>query len=157
MSSSRRCAAADDSLLLSMHNAVFHHEGRYAANHEAHDEKPISFLRGLRAGRLGLRGYWVVAILLVVAKSGQAQTMERLTFQQAIDRAIMENPTVAQATAGIMRAEAILEQVRSSSLPSLAATFSTSVTNPVRFNTGGTSVTVVPPVQTTTTPTFAVP
>ncbi len=86
-----------------------------------------------------------------------AQTMERLTFQQAIDRAIMANPTVQQATAGIMRAEAILQQVHSTSLPQLNASLSTNFANPVRFTTGGTTATVVPPVQTVTTAGLNVP
>ena len=79
--------------------------------------------------------------------------MERLTFQQAIDRATTNNPTVAQAMAGIMRAEAILQQVRSSSLPALGLTTAVNVTNPVKF--GGQAV--VPGVQTQTTPALGVP
>jgi len=83
--------------------------------------------------------------------------MERLTFQQAVDRAIMANPTVAQATAGIMHAEAILQQVHSTSLPQLNATMATNFENPVQFSNGGTTVTVLPPVQTQTTGTLGVP
>ena len=104
-----------------------------------------------------MRKAFLIGVSLLAASTAQAQTMERLTFQQAIDRAIAANPTVAQATTGIMRAEAILEQVHSSSLPALAATFATSATTPVKFNNGGSTVTVVPPVQTTTTPTLLVP
>ena len=82
-----------------------------------------------------------------------AQAIERISFQQAIERATRNNPTVQQATAGIMRAEAILQQVRSSSLPALALTTATNITNPVKF--GGQSV--IPAVQTQTTPAFGVP
>ena len=82
-----------------------------------------------------------------------AQTIERLTFAQAIDRATKNNPTVAQATAGIMRAEAILQQVRSSSLPTLSASLATNLTNPVKF--GG--QTVIPGVQTQTAASLGVP
>lgn len=99
-----------------------------------------------------LRGLAVAAAVLVAA-SAEAQTLERLTFQEAIDRATKNNPTVAQATAGIMRAEAILQQVRSSSLPSLALTTAVNVTNPVKF--GGQAV--VPGVQTQTIPALGVP
>ena len=95
-----------------MHNLVFHHEGH--ENREGH-ERGMAF-RGLRFHR-ELRGLIVAAILLGAANSALAQTLERLTFAQAIDRATKNNPTVAQATTGIMRAEAILQQVRSSSLP----------------------------------------
>jgi outer membrane protein TolC len=82
-----------------------------------------------------------------------AQPLERLTFAQAIERAIANNPTIAQATAGITRAEAILQQVRSSSLPALAATTAIDITNPVSFS----GQNIVPAVQTQTTPTFGVP
>jgi len=98
---------------------------------------------------------FVVAIVTVfgVPLSGSAQTLERLTFQQAVDRAIRNNPTVAQATADIMRAEAILQQVRSSSLPSLTASLATILASPVKFDQG----TIVPAVQTQTNATFGVP
>ena len=102
---------------------------------------------------MGVRGFTVVAIVLVASHSALAQGLERLTFQQAIDRAVRNNPTVAQATAGIMRSEAILQQVRSTSLPSLGLGSAVNVTNPVKF--GGASV--VPAVQTQTTPTLGVP
>ena len=105
----------------------------------------------------GLRGFTCVAILLVAASSALAQGLERLTFQEAIDRAIRNNPTVAQATAGIMRAEAILQQVRSSSLPALALGMTTTFSNPVKFDTATGPATVVPGIQTQTTPTLGVP
>ena len=102
---------------------------------------------------IGLRGFPVAAMLLVATNSAQAQGLERLTFQQAIERAIRSNPTVAQATAGITRAEAILQQVGSSSLPALAVSMATTISNPVKF--GGQSV--VPAVQTQTAPALGVP
>src|SRR2546422_4559895 len=101
----------------------------------------------------GRRGFTCVSMLLVAATSAGAQGLERLTFQQAIERAIRSTPTVAQATAGIMRAEAVLQQVRSTSLPSLALGTAVNVTNPVKF--AGASV--GPAVQTQTTPTLGVP
>jgi outer membrane protein len=102
-----------------------------------------------------------IAIALVVCSVGAglqtrpavAQTIERITFQQAIDRAIRNNPTIAEATTGIMRAEAILQQVRSSSLPALGLAMTTTATNPVKFG----DVSVIPVVQTQTTPTLGVP
>jgi outer membrane protein TolC len=83
--------------------------------------------------------------------------MERLTFQQAIDRAVMNNPTVARATEGIMRAEALLQQVRSSSLPNLSLTTAVNFTNPVKFDFEGRTATVVPGIQTQTTPNLGIP
>ena len=95
----------------------------------------------------------VAVAALLTATTAHAQPLERLTFQQAVDRAIQNNPTIAQATTGIMRAEAILQQVRSSSLPTLAAGMTTTFSNPVKFG----NQSVVPAVQTQTIPTFAVP
>jgi outer membrane protein TolC len=82
-----------------------------------------------------------------------AQGLERLTFAQAIERAINNNPTVAQAATGIVRAESILQQVRSSSLPALGAAMTVNITNPVKFD----NLSVVPGVQTQTTPTLGIP
>jgi outer membrane protein TolC len=89
----------------------------------------------------------------IAATSSSAQGIERLTFQEAIDRATRNNPTVAQATAGIMRAEAILQQVRSSSLPALAATVAINISNPVKFS----GQSIVPAVQTQSAANFGVP
>lgn len=94
-----------------------------------------------------------VLLLTVFPCGAEAQGLERLTFAQAIERAMANNPTVAQAATGIMRAEAILQQVRSSSFPTLGASMAVNITNPVKFD----NLTVVPAVQTQTTPTFSVP
>src|SRR5262245_7748143 len=94
-----------------------------------------------------------VAVFLIAASSVQAQGLERLTFAQAIERAIANNPTIAQATTGIVRAESILQQVRSSSLPALGLAMTTTATNPVKFD----NVSVIPAVQTQTIPTLGVP
>ena len=105
----------------------------------------------------GLRGLTVAAILLVAAHAVRAQGLEQLTFQEAIDRATRNNPTIAQATAGIMRAEALLQQVRSSSLANLSLSSAVNFTNPVKFDTGSGTATVVPGIQTQTTPLLGVP
>jgi outer membrane protein TolC len=94
-----------------------------------------------------------VLLLVLVPSTVLAQALERLTFAQAIERAIANNPTIAQATAGIMRAEAVLQQVRSSSLPAIGLAMTTTVTNPVKFD----GASVVPAVQTQTIPTLGVP
>jgi len=97
------------------------------------------------------------SILCVVVFAGafvSAQAIERLTFQQAIDRAVSSNPTIGQAAAGIMRAEAILQQVRSSALPSINATFTTTVIAPVTRFSGAS---IVPRTQTQTQGGLTVP
>lgn len=101
-----------------------------------------------------LRAIAVVIAVALQAHAAQAQTVERLTFQQAIDRAAQANPTIAQAAAGIMRAEAILQQVRSSALPSVNATFTTNVIAPVTSFSGSS---IVPRTQTQTLGGLTVP
>jgi outer membrane protein TolC len=121
-----------------MDNAVNHHEGRSATS------------------RTGLLRVVTVAAWLVAATAAQAQppVIRRLTFQQAVDQAMRSNPNVGQAAAGIMRAEAILQQVRASSFPSLGATFATNVIGPVpEFSGAG----IVPRTQTQTVVTLAAP
>ena len=129
-----------------MRNRVVNHEDHeVCVNHEGHD--------GLRALRGFVSVLIVAAIVLGAVNSALAQTLEQLTFAQAIDRATKNNPTVAQAVADIMRAEAILQQVRSSSLPSLGASLATSIVNPVKFG----DQSIVPAVQTQTTAALGVP
>jgi outer membrane protein TolC len=82
------------------------------------------------------------------------QTIEQMTFEEAVRRAVTSHPTLQQAAAGILRAEAVLQQVRSRSLPSVDATFSTNVIDPVtRFS--GTSIN--PRTQTVTSASVSVP
>ena len=50
-------------------------------------------------------------------------TMEAITLDEAVQRALKNNPTVAQAAEGVLRAEALLQQARAVTLPSVAATF----------------------------------
>ena len=97
----------------------------------------------------------VVASCLVVAPAAaSAQTIEQMTFEAAVQRAIEQNPTVEQAAEGILRAEAILRQVGSSSLPSLSATFNTTVIAPLTEFSG---TSIVPRTQTQTAASLAVP
>jgi outer membrane protein TolC len=72
-----------------------------------------------------VRGCWVfLAFVMTYVGSGLSQTLyaqppvvvERVTFQQAIDRAIANNPSAAVAAAGILRAEGLLAQARSAML-----------------------------------------
>jgi len=59
------------------------------------------------------------AVLVLIAAAVYAQppvVVERVTFQQAIDRATANNPSAAVAAAGILRAEGLLAQARSAML-----------------------------------------
>jgi len=100
---------------------------------------------------------WCTVLLLAVA-GGQvrlnAQTIERVTFEEAVRRAVTSHPTVQQAAAGILRAESILQQVRARSLPSVEASFGTSVIDPVTSFAGNS---INPRTQTVTTAGLTVP
>jgi outer membrane protein TolC len=79
---------------------------------------------------------FVVAVVAYVA-SGFGATIhaqapavvERVTFQQAIDRAIANNPSVAIAAAGILRAEGLLAQARAASLVQVTGSIQTTTLN----------------------------
>ena len=83
-----------------------------------------------------------------------AQTMERVTFEEAVRRAIANHPTMQRAAADILRAGAILQQVRGRALPSVDATFATNVIDPVTRFSGSA---IFPRTQTVTTAAVAVP
>ena len=69
----------------------------------------------------------MVAVFLF-ASTAYAQTtpppMESVTLDQAVERAIKNNPTVAQAAQGILRAEGLLQQARAATMPYVTANFS---------------------------------
>lgn len=92
-----------------------------------------------RAWGLWTRGSLIAIALAALAASARAQTpppptapIDTLTFGQAIERAIMRNPSIAQAAAGILRAESILRQVRAGTLPSINGNVATTTINTVR-------------------------
>jgi outer membrane protein TolC len=76
----------------------------------------------------------LVSALILIAASASAQELplEKITFDEAVQRAIANNPTVEQAAAGILRAEGILQQVRSFSLPLVDAALTTTTIGPVQ-------------------------
>jgi outer membrane protein TolC len=66
-------------------------------------------------------------VLLALAAPSFAQTtpaMESVTLEQAVERALKNNPTVAQASQGILRAEGLLQQARASAMPFVTANLS---------------------------------
>jgi len=97
----------------------------------------------------------LLAIVLVVRPAVAAgQTIEVITFDEAVTRAIKNNPTIQQAAAGIIRAEALLQQTRALSLPSVDATARTNVIGPVPEFSGRN---IVPRSQLNANIVFAVP
>jgi outer membrane protein TolC len=94
----------------------------------------------------------IAAVLLPHAASAQA--IERITFDEAIRRAVTNNPTVQQAASAVMRAEALFQQVRAASRPSIDASISANMVEPVASFNGQN---ITPRVQTLTSGNFAVP
>ena len=72
----------------------------------------------------------VVALLACPARAAAqpaAPVMERVTFDEAIARALARNPTVAQAATAIVRAEGFLQQARAATRPLVNAGLATTV------------------------------
>src|SRR5439155_18492288 len=55
--------------------------------------------------------------------------VERVTFQQAINRAVRNNPSAAVAAAGILRAEGLLGQARAATLLQITGNVTTTTLN----------------------------
>jgi len=61
--------------------------------------------------------------------------METVTLDEAVQRALKNNPTIAEVSQGVLRAEALLQQARAATLPNVNATFSNVVVDTERgFN-----------------------
>lgn len=95
-----------------------------------------------------------VAVALLLPRCAAAQDVERVTFEEAIRRAITNHPTIQQAAASVLRAESILQQVRARSLPSVNASFTTTVIDPVPSFAGSS---IIPRAQTLSTGDVSVP
>jgi outer membrane protein TolC len=80
--------------------------------------------------------------------------METVTLDQAVERALKNNPTVGQAAQGILRAEGLLQQARSGAMPFASASVS-SILNSTerRFD----DVVTSPRTQAALTAQFGVP
>lgn len=61
--------------------------------------------------------------------------MESVTLDEAVQRALKNNPTIAQVSQGVLRAEALLQQARASTQPNVSATFNNVIVDTERgFN-----------------------
>lgn len=58
--------------------------------------------------------------------------MEAVTLDEAVQRALTNNPTIAQASQGILRSEALLQQARAVTQPNVSASFSNVVVDAQR-------------------------
>lgn len=71
----------------------------------------------------GLFAGTVATVLVLLAAPASAQSaIEALTFDAVVARAVEKNPSVAIAATNILRSEAILQQVRSTTRPRLGST-----------------------------------
>jgi HAE1 family hydrophobic/amphiphilic exporter-1 len=61
-----------------------------------------------------------------------AAPIEKVQFDEAVNRAIAKNPTVAQAATSIARAEALLQQAKAGTLPTVSASFSNTTLDSAR-------------------------
>jgi outer membrane protein len=108
----------------------------------------------LLIGRVHRVLFTTVVLALAMSRGLCAQTPERMTFDEAVRRAIANNPTVQQAAADILRAEGIAQQVRSQALPTIAAAVTTNVIDPVTRFSGSA---ISPRTQAMTTADVLVP
>ena len=75
---------------------------------------------------------YIVATPETIAATADAQIpqpSERLTFAQAIERAVARNPNVQIAAAAVLRADALLAQARSATLPQVNGNVTTTTLN----------------------------
>jgi outer membrane protein TolC len=85
----------------------------------------------MREVRAGL----IAALCIWSGQSVGAQVIEKVTFEEAVRRAIVNNPTVQRAAADVVRAQAVELQVRSRTLPILGAALTNNVIDPItRFS-----------------------
>ena len=96
-------------------------------------------------------------ILLALAPGVSAQSippMEVVTLEQAVERALQNNPTIAETAQGVLRAEGLLQQARAATMPFVNAGYSNVVINEER---GFNDVVVVPRSQSTFSATLGAP
>lgn len=76
--------------------------------------------------------FFALFILAAPAYAQIAPPMETVTLEQAVERAIKNNPTVAQASQGILRAEGLLQQARAATMPFATANLTSLVNSTER-------------------------
>jgi outer membrane protein len=117
-------------------------------------------VRPVQQVRLMLKASFFAIVVALCSATLNAQTappappMETVTLDQAVERAIKNNPTVAQAAQDILRAEGLLQQARAATLPFVTAGLSTLVNSTERrFD----DVVTSPQTQATVSAQFGMP
>jgi outer membrane protein TolC len=105
------------------------------------------------------RALLLIGTMFALTLSAQAQTppttaMERVTFEEAILRALKNSPTIAQAAEAVLRAEGLLQQARAATRPGVSAFLSNSTLDTGRTFNG---VVVQPRNQTTISADLSMP
>jgi outer membrane protein TolC len=103
---------------------------------------------------LELRAALYAVVFASLSPVVYGQALEQVTFEEAVRRAITSHPTVQRAAADILRAQAVAQQVRAESLPSIGAAVSTNVIDPVTRFSGSA---ISPRTQAVTTADVVVP
>lgn len=81
-------------------------------------------------------GLWASAAATLSAQApAMSQAIETVTLDEAVARALKNNPTIAAASQAVLRAEGLLQQARAVTLPNVSATFLNTVVDSSRgFN-----------------------
>jgi outer membrane protein TolC len=98
--------------------------------------------------------FFAMLLFALASPLTSAQTIERVTFDDAVRRAVSNHPSVQRAAADILRAEAVLQQVRGRALPTVGVSMTTSVIDPIT-QFGGSAI--IPRAQTQTVASVGVP
>ncbi|HEX6736683.1 MAG TPA: TolC family protein, partial [Vicinamibacteria bacterium] len=90
-----------------------------------------------RVVRPAMKAAYLAAVLAVAAPlpaaaQAEAPPLERVTFDEAVRRALERNPTVGQATQAILRAEGLLAQARSVFRPTVDGRVGTTILDDAR-------------------------
>jgi outer membrane protein TolC len=75
---------------------------------------------------------WFAGLVAAGPAVAQLSAPQRLTFEEAVRRALDNNPTVAEASQAILRAEALLQQANVVRRPAIGATATTTVIDSAR-------------------------
>ena len=106
-----------------------------------HDEDETAGHGGSGGHGVGTAGVAILIILSLVVPAGAqpvtSPSMESVTFEQAVSRAVEKNPTVAIAATSILRAQGLLQQIRSASLPRVTGSITnTTLDKELAFDAG---------------------
>jgi outer membrane protein TolC len=79
----------------------------------------------------------MTALALAAPAAGQTPPVPKIEFTDAIQRAVANNPTVAQAATAITRADLLVQQARAVTLPTVTGLFGNTTLDSARGFSGG--------------------